>query len=305
MLVVPPGASGERLDRWLVQALTGVSRKAVKKALDGGQVFIDGRCERRAGQLLRGGETIQLTVEAAPVEERTPELAILYRDEALLAIDKPAGLPAHPTVAGRANALSLVSNLLPAEGRRVPPILLHRLDADTSGVLLFALTSEANRSLYRQFVDHVVEKVYLALVVGTPPDVFTVRNHLKAGVRGRTVAVASGGQPAETDFRTLQRSNPADTKGGGGAFALVEVRPKTGRTHQIRAHLAGAGHPLLGDPLYGGPEVLDLPDGRIALPRHLLHAVRLTVRHPGSGDPLTIAASLPADFQFVPFHLPS
>jgi len=283
-LVVPQAAAGVRLDLWLVQALGGVSRKAVKKALDGGQVFVAGRCERRAGTVLRGGEIVVATVEAPAVSHPPPELVVLYRDAQLLAIAKPANLPAHPTVAGRGNALDQVKELLWEEGGTVPPILLHRLDADTTGVLLFALTVGANRHLYGQFVEHTVAKVYLALVGGAPPAEFSVSNHLKAGVHGRTVAVTSGGQPAQTAFRTLQQLD---------GFALVEARPQTGRTHQIRAHLAGAGFPLLGDSLYGGLPVIH---GQ-TVGRHLLHATSLTVTHPLSGERLTLAAPLPEDFQ--------
>jgi len=298
-LLVAPEAAGSRLDLYLVQALVGVSRKAVKKALDSGQIFVAGRCERRAGLLLGGGETIVATVEAAAPPPVPPALTLLYRDRDLLAIDKPAGLPAHPTVAGRANALDLVSALLQSEGHLTPPILLHRLDADTTGVLLFALTAEANRALYRQFVEHTIVKVYLALVAGAPPASFTICNHLKAGVRGRTIAVSSGGQPAETVFRTMQTIHPPLAKGGEGEFSLVEARPKTGRTHQIRAHLAGAGYPLLGDALYGEVAPLDLAGGCILPSRHLLHACRLNFQHPATHQPVTVEAPLPADF-FLP-----
>lgn len=319
-LLVALHDAGGRLDLYLVQCLVGVSRKAVKKALDGGQVFVDGRCERRAGMVLKGGEAIVVTVEAPVVKSQPPTLAILYRDRDLFAIDKPAGLPAHPTVAGRANALEMVTALLQSEGHLTPPILLHRLDADTTGVLLFALTPEANRALYRQFVEHTIAKVYLALVAGAPPESFTISNHLKAGVRGRTVIATSGGQPAETVFRTLQTigNSPLWQRGAGGdlerqqqqipldpplskgetrasagfIYSLVEARPKTGRTHQIRAHLAGAGYPLLGDALYGEATPLD----RAGPSRHLLHAYRLTFRHPITQEPVTIEAPLPADF---------
>jgi len=297
-LVADGSAAGERLDLFIARSLAGVSRKAVKKALDGGQVFVDGRTERRAGQLLRGSETVTVTLDLPEPVPPAPEIAILYRDEQLLAVDKPAGLPAHPTVAGRANALSLVSELLHEEGEGTP-ILLHRLDADTTGVLLFALTDAANRELSRQFAEREVEKVYLALVAGIPPDSFRVNNFLKPGVRGRTVAVASGGQPAETFFRTLKINNPPLAKGGKGGFALVEARPKTGRTHQIRAHLAGEGFPLLGDTLYGGPLLVERGGERLPIRRHLLHAFRLSFRHPATGKEMTIEAPLPADFKAV------
>jgi 23S rRNA pseudouridine1911/1915/1917 synthase len=293
---------GERLDLFLARILDGVSRKGVKKALDGGQVFVDGKVERRAGRLLAGGETVDATLDQAPPPP-VPELEILFRDEHLLAVAKPPGLPAHPTVAGRPNAHDLVTGMLNREGRAEPPILLHRLDADTSGVLLFALTPEANRELSRQFAAREVEKVYLALVAGAPPAAFRMENHLRPGVRGRTVAVQSGGQPAASDFRTLwnssERGFPPSVKGGEGGFSMIEAVPKTGRTHQIRAHLAGAGFPILGDILYGGPRQILIGDQKHLIRRHLLHALRLSFRHPVSARLLTIEAAIPDDFDEI------
>ena len=285
-ILVPPRAAGLRLDLFLVDHLDGVSRKAIKKALDRGQVFVDGRNVRRANYSLGGGETVLLTVEVAVSEPSTPDCPILFRDEHLLAIAKPAGLPCHPTVAGRCNALDIVTDRLRREGRDAPPILLHRLDADTTGVLLFALSKEANHALADQFSQHALQKIYLALVSGGPPATFRVENYLKAGPRGRTVAVTSGGAPARTDFRTLA---------AGADFALVEACPETGRTHQIRVHLAGAGHPLLGDRLYGGPEHLESDGLRFLFRRHLLHAWQLDFQHPVDGRML-ISAPLPDDF---------
>jgi 23S rRNA pseudouridine1911/1915/1917 synthase len=124
-------------------------------------------------------------------------------------------------------------------------------------------------------------------VAGAPPERFQVTNHLKAGPRGRMLAVASGGQTAETDFRTLA---------WGEGFALVEARPHTGRTHQIRVHLAGAGYPLLGDTLYGGPASLPLHGREVKIGRYLLHAYRLTFRHPEEDRHLTLEAPIPGDF---------
>lgn len=299
ILLAETSAAGERLDLFIARSLAGVSRKGVKKALDGGQVFVDGRVQRRAGYLLQGNETISLTLDLPEPAQAVPALSILYRDEHLLAVAKPAGLPAHPTVAGRVNALSLVTDLLRGEGRDVPPILLHRLDADTTGVLLFALTDRANRELSRQLAEREVEKVYLALVAGAPPDFFPVRNFLKPGVRGRTMAVASGGQPAETLCHTLKKYTPPLLKGGAGGVALIDARPKTGRTHQIRAHLAGAGFPILGDTLYGGPREISVAGEKLLIPRHLLHASRLSFRHPVGGQITTIEAPLPEDFTRV------
>lgn len=288
--LVVAAAQGERLDHYLAQALAPTSRKAIKRALDSGQVFVDGRCVVRAGSILSGGERIELTHDGeAPLPLVLP-LSVLWQDESLLAINKAAGLPAHPTVSNRPNALDLVSALLGRSGEGTRPILLHRLDADTTGLLLFALTRAANLSLSRQFSEHQIEKTYLALVSGRPPERFSVSNHLKAGVRGRTVAVASGGLAAQTDFHTLACCD---------GIALVAARPRTGRTHQIRVHLAGRGYPLLGDILYGGMAVLPLVTGSLPLPRHLLHALSLGMVHPHSGQRQMLTAPLPADFEMI------
>ena len=289
-LLVPSAARGTRLDHYLVEALAPPSRKVIKRSLDNGQVFIDGRCVVRAGTLLSGGERIELTLDGAAPPPPVPQISIIWQDESLLAINKPAGLPAHPTVSGRANALDLVTASIAKNGGDTRPILLHRLDADTSGLLLFALTRAANLSLSRQFSEHRIEKTYLALVSGTPPEHFSVSNHLKAGVRGRTVAVISGGLAAQTDFTTLACRD---------GVALVVARPRTGRTHQIRVHLAGLGYPLLGDSTYGGLAALPLTTASLPLPRHLLHAVSLVLFHPLSGQRQMLTATLPEDFRVI------
>ncbi len=283
-LVVELAATGERLDLYLARSLAGVSRKRVKRALDGGRVILDGQVVRRAGYLLVGGERLVATMETDAANTKTPP-EIIFQDDVLLAINKPAGIAAHRTTDSESNALDLVSGHL---GRSEnPPILLHRLDKDTSGVLLFALTSEANLEVSRQFSHREVQKTYLALVAGGPPAKFVVKNNLAAKKRGRTVAVTRGGQVAETEFTTLVR---------GPGYALVEARPRTGRTHQIRAHLAGEGFPLLGDTLYGGPDFIPLAGRETAVHRHLLHAAGLTLKHPVTGEKVVINAPTPQDF---------
>lgn len=283
-LKVDAEAAGERLDLFLAARVVGASRKKVKRALDRGQVRIEGEIERIASRELRCGETIVAQLEVEPLPPPA-QLSILYRDTHLLAVDKPAGLPPHRGSRPGPHALELATALVGAEAR--PPVLLHRLDMDTSGVLLFALSDLGNRELSRQFAEREIEKTYLALVQGNPPAQFRVENYLKPKSRGRTIAVRSGGQKALTEFTTLRR---------GDGFALVEARPKTGRTHQIRAHLSEAGFPLLGDPLYAGPAIVETDGLPLSAPRHLLHASRLVFRHPAGSGEITVTAPLPEDF---------
>ncbi|AJF08021.1 hypothetical protein GSUB_11445 [Geoalkalibacter subterraneus] len=278
--------TGERLDRFLAASLEGVSRKKIKQALDGGRIFVEGQVARRAGQILHGGERIEGTLllsEPLP----SPQVSWVFRDADLLAVAKPAGLASHPAHPGQDSALGQVCALL--DGSGASPVLLHRLDRDTSGLLLFALHEESNQSLYRQFFERRVEKSYLALVEGRPPASFSADGCLKSGVCGRTV-VDSGGQDAHTDFATLAY--------GSGA-ALVEARPRTGRTHQIRVHLAAQGFPLLGDALYGGALFFKTVRSHLAIPRHLLHAYRLRFQHPRTGEPLMLECPPPPDFSPV------
>jgi RluA family pseudouridine synthase len=280
-------SAGERLDLFLVQALPGVSRKMVKAALDGGMVFIDDNVQRRANFRLRGGEKIQVTLACPRLKNTGEETPELYRDAWLLAVNKPAGLPCHPHRPGSDSVLTRLAGRLQWEGHCGAPVLLHRLDMETSGVLLFALNQEGNRSLARQFAERQLEKVYLAIAAGQPPEEFTVHNRLAKGRRGRMISTERAhGQEAVTDFRILNR---------GKGWSLVEARPHTGRTHQIRVHLAEAGFPLVGDRLYEGPTGISV-DGRMVNPgRCLLHANRISFNHPHDSRPMILEAPVPEE----------
>jgi len=220
-------------------------------------------------------------------------LAILFEDARLLAVDKPAGLVAHPAYKHPDGTLADLVFARQAARGEARPWLLHRLDRETSGVVLFAKTEEARRSLVRQFERHAVRKRYLALVTGAPPE---GAGEIDAPLRRdpadrRRTIVAPDGRPSRTRYRVLAAR---------GGHALVLAEPVTGRTHQIRAHLASVGAPLVGDARYlpAGSEG-PLPEGSPAAgaaPRAMLHAWRIDARSPGPGAPFAISAPPPGDF---------
>lgn len=240
---------------------------------------------------------------AAPPGPLAPEalpLPILYQDEALLVLDKPAGLTVHPGAGRRdgtlANALLHLSpGRLSSLGGADRPGIVHRLDRETSGVIAIARTDAVHRELARQFHDREVEKVYLALVLGVPAGAGGV---IQAPIGRhpqdrRRMTALNAGRAAWSEFRVLERF---------ARCALVEVYPRTGRTHQIRVHLAHVGHPVLADPTYGKTPPpftfaqAGLPGGdRPLLGRCALHAARLTLTHPQSGARLSFEAPLPTD----------
>lgn len=206
-------------------------------------------------------------------------LEVLFQDDHLLVLGKPAGLPVSPG-GWQDGAPNLVAALQESFGR---VWVVHRLDRTTSGVIAFARTAEAHRALNEQFERHTVEKVYHAIVEGLPRwEVHTARHMLRVNVgrRHRTVVVHERGKPSETCFTVLRR---------GTAQALLEARPRTGRTHQVRAHLQALGYPILGDILYGAPETASID-------RPALHALSLSFQHPASGQQVSFHAPVPEDF---------
>lgn len=206
-------------------------------------------------------------------------MQILYRDEWMLVVDKPAGLPVLPD-GWEADAPYLVKLLEPTEGKLW---VVHRLDKVTSGVLLLARTAEAHRRLSLLFERHEAEKIYHGIANGSPSwDEKIARHPLRANVghKHRTQVNDRAGKPSETRFRILERFP---------AHAVVEARPVTGRTHQVRAHLSALGHPLLGDSLYGAPATQ-------VIERAALHAYSLGLKHPETSQPLVFQAEYPVDF---------
>jgi 23S rRNA pseudouridine1911/1915/1917 synthase len=287
-LRVSAADEGERLDRFIA-ARGGISRGLARRALDTGGVFLDGHRCKVASRLVREGQAVVVNLEEAGRRAAAPEALdrarLLYADEHLVAVDKPAFVPSQPTLTSDRGALpELVSTLLGA-----PVTLVHRLDRETSGVTVLARTPAAAAALSEAFRVGSPEKTYLALAARAPTP---LEGRIDAPLGpdpsrpGRRAVLASG-EAAATRYATL-RTGPA-------GVALVECRPETGRTHQIRAHLAHLGAPLLGDPRYGGPRrVLET-----SVPRVMLHARRLELAHPISGAPLALEAPVPDDFLSV------
>lgn len=275
--------AGLRLDLFLAAVHPDLSRKRAKRLIDGRRVSVDGRIETMASRALRKGERVSAELEAPVSPSATaPELPVLYEDEECLAVLKPPGLPSGPTRdLGRLHAAALAER---GAGRSLT--LLHRLDKDTSGVLLLGKAPAFSAALLDAFRHRRVEKRYLALVRGHPRESFEVVSHLREGEGDRMLTVRAGGMRAETAFRVLARSRD---------HALVEAAPRTGRTHQIRVHLAQAGYPILGDGLYGG----DATAGGTHVPRQMLHAWTLSFDHPGTGEELRLEAPVPEDFREV------
>ena len=275
-----------RLDA-VVARVTGAARADVQRAIAAGAVRVEG--ERRPKSFrLHGGERLTIEIEPdAPLAAEGPPVPIRYLDEHLAVVSKPAGVVTHPT-AGRRGG-TLVNRLLgmgvplAAAGGTLRPGIVHRLDAGTSGLLVVAGTDEAYGALRRLFHDHAVDRAYLAVVRGrVANDTFAVDAPL--GRRASKIVVdATEGRRAETGFVVRERL-------AGATF--LEATPRTGRTHQIRVHLAAIGHPILGDRAYGGGG----DDARAAgLVRPFLHAWRLAFIHPLTGAEVSLEEELPAD----------
>lgn len=288
LVTVPPGAAGERLDRFL-GAQPGFSRTLARRLIDAGAVFVQGTRIRRASRPISPGEVIRAPRGLPPLCETSLGPRVLHQDRHLLVVDKPPGVPSAPTPLGvRGTLPELLREQL---GLGQLPLVVHRLDRDVSGVMALALTREGARRLTLAFEHKNVRKHYRAIVWGAPPlESGTVEAPLgrDPARRGR-MRVAPGGDPARTDFRRL-----GEVPGYGGCH-LLELRLHTGRTHQIRVHLAHLGCPIVGDRFYGGPlRVTDETGRTVAVPRLCLHSARLELPLADPDGPLsTFEAPLP------------
>lgn len=293
-------SAGERLDKAL-SLISGLSRERIKALLSEGRVRIDGQVITQPSHKSTAGARFAVTIPAtapAAAEPQAIPLNIVFEDDDLIVIDKPAGLVVHPA-AGNLDG-TLVNALLhhcrgqlSGIGGVARPGVVHRIDKDTSGLLVVAKTDTAHEGLARQFADHSIERAYRAIVGGQPqPPAGTIRGAIARSVhdRKKMALVADGrGKHAVTHYQTVERLRDA---------ALVECRLETGRTHQIRVHMASIGHPLLGDPTYGRPSSRLRPLlQQLQFRRQALHAALLGFVHPVSGAQLRFDSPLPDDFQ--------
>jgi 23S rRNA pseudouridine1911/1915/1917 synthase len=288
-LEVQTSDAGQRLDRFLAQALPAFSRARLQTLIRENFVTVNGKPARprdpvRARTVVEVREPEITKIDAQP--ESIP-LDILFEDDDLLVLNKPAGLVVHPGAGHQqhtlVNALLAHCKNLSGIGGKERPGIVHRLDKETSGVLVIAKNDAAHRDLSKQFAERTTGKTYLALVAGTPRQ--------KAGTidapiarhpvhRQRMSIARRAGRPAKTDYRVLESN---------GDISLVECTIHTGRTHQIRVHLHHLGHPVFGDKVYGGKRAGNFP-------RQMLHAWKLSFRHPRTGETMSFTASVPKDF---------
>ncbi|MCB9114737.1 MAG: RluA family pseudouridine synthase [Caldilinea sp.] len=311
-IMVEAGGEGQRLDRWLAEQLPDRSRSEIQRWIKEGLVAVDGQIARASARLEQG-QQIELAIpEIAPPADLAPEalpLTIVYEDDDLLVVDKPAGMVVHPAPGHSGGTLvNAVLHHCPqiegVGGERRPGIV-HRLDKETSGLIVVAKNDHAHRFLQAQFKDRTVYKEYLALVEGrlTPARgriTAPIGRHPDDRKRQAVLPVdpqtgVSAGRDAITDYNVLGVYAAPGTSSGAPAttFSLVSAELHTGRTHQIRVHFAWYKHPIVGDTVYG------LRKQRLKLDRHFLHAHRLRLRLPSTGEAREFVAPLPAELQAI------
>jgi len=296
-LVVSTADAGQRIDAFAAHG-TGMSRSRAARLVEDGHVLVNGKSAKPSAKL-RPGDEVSLSIPEAPgddmlIPENIP-LKILFRDEHLVVIDKPAGLVVYPAAGHRSgtlmNALRYLVGPLSAPGGPLRPGVVHRLDKDTSGVMVVALDDAAYYSLVEQFRARTIQREYRALVFGCP---CTDEGEIDAQI-GRSVADrkkmsvrSRQGKEARTSWKLLRKLSGA---------AFVSAKLGTGRTHQIRVHFLSLGHPVLGDRTYGEKTSIMHNNKRIAFPRQMLHAATLGFLHPVSNEWISVESPLPADME--------
>ncbi len=289
MIEADSGQVGRRIDQVLAAAFPELSRTEIQQEIRSGKVLISGVSASRPAHRVRVGDCIQWEIPDKPILTPSPiPLTVLYEDASLVVIDKPAGLVVHPGAGTTETTLVeglLVDRKLPVSDDPARPGIVHRLDRETSGVIVVAKTLNALESLKQQFSDRATKKHYIAVVDG----LFDETEGLIDAPIGRNPAmpqrmsIQSGGRPAQTTFNVLSAFEKS---------SLVWVRPRTGRTHQIRVHLRYTGHSVMGDEKYGGSSA----------DRLMLHAWRLIIRHPIHGEQMEFCATIPESFPSFPYE---
>jgi 23S rRNA pseudouridine1911/1915/1917 synthase len=296
------GDSRLRLDQILVRRVTGISRlsrSVAQRWIASGAVAVNGRPAHRASARVREGAAITVVIPSSARRRSAPhgeagELDVIYEDSTLIVVNKPPGVVVHPSYK---NASGTLLNVVLWRVRHVPdarPGILTRLDRDTSGLVVVALTARAHATLQRDAAAQRVRKEYLAVVRGSPRP---ARGRIllplaRDPVDRRRVVVTSGGAASETRYEVIARASPR-----GARLSLVRCELVTGRTHQIRVHLAARGWPVLGDRLYGEADA--------DIPRQALHAWRISLPHPSTGARLDLEARLPSDIEALGMRPPS
>ena len=303
LITVAVEDAGQRLDQFLVKRLETVSRARVQELISGEKILVNDS-PVKASLKLRGGERIAVLGEAerAPLKAIAEEipLNVVYEDDDVAVINKPAGMMVHAGAGATDDARNrgtLVNALLhhlqklSTVGGELRPGIVHRLDKETSGLILVAKNDEAHRKLGAQFAAREVKKKYVALVHGwVKKDSGTLTQSISRDRvrRTRMTARLEGGRSAVTHYRVVRR---LDTK--FGKFTLLDIKIDTGRTHQIRVHVSAMGHPVVGDTMYGAPRQAHGKNAVIGLPRNFLHAAELAFHHPRTGEPIALKAELP------------
>lgn len=283
--VVGPEADGERLDRFIADLVE--SRSQAQKAIEGGRVTVNGEKVLKSRIAVQAGQTVVVVLPearpAAPISTDST-VPIVHQDEAIVVVDKPAGMVVHRAPGVRGVTLVEALGGRTAGGPEDRPGVVHRLDRDTSGLLVLARSDSALRTLQAALSERRVKREYLALVQGTPPSrTGTIDAPIGRDPKDRTRMAIDGEAPREATTHFTVLEHLADT-------TLLSVELDTGRTHQIRVHLDAIGHPVVGDPTYGEGEAYGLG-------RQWLHATRLTLEHPVTGEELVLESEPPADLR--------
>ena len=303
LLTVSEDGAGSRLDSFLASRILEVSRTRIQRAIEDGDILVNERAAK-PGYRLRSGDRIEIDLPEPPLVTLVAEpirLDIVYEDDDLIVVDKPAGMVVHPGAGIEsgtlANALVYHFNTLSDVAGCIRPGIVHRIDKETSGLLVVAKKDVAHERLSDQFRDRQVFKMYVALVYGRMSE---SRGEIEARIgrsphnRTRMSVLRGGaGRAAHTIFEVARRYNE---------FTLVKAQIKTGRTHQIRVHLAHIGHPVAGDSTYGGGRENSIRNvavrrETVALGRHFLHSAQLSFKHPRTGEPLEFVSPLPPELE--------